>query len=462
MLTGLSLRLDKSEYSRHEPQRSSIRVRVVPVPNTGLADTVMLAIRRKGGPVIFTQQVNLDGNLPKGQIATIDLTAIKDADGIPLAIRGDYQLDAYSPADGYTDPNIAGLQTASADFRISLITIEQMRKGYCFGAPLYASDTPAPLRQPVVVTGVTIDEVSEGTAPGVHSLAFDQANNTLSWSGGQAVTIGSSQEILPDQYGGYVQVTIDDFDLPAADASEGILIDKEKMPDETIRDEIEKAIAQAENTDLKVFLEPYRIATEPFFSDVPAGNWYDRKVSPVMFTRRDFNINGMDWHLDIPVQQLLKIDNLVGYMGNTQALNISSGAFAVNKRSGMLDVLPYNSQYSYLYTFFTQLRFWGVREFIADFWRYSGVAGLETCPADVLKMIGYTAAVTILTVAGQAYRGGYSSESNSKDGVSRAVTYTASATYGIYSASITEYKEWLKINLPRLQNQLRGVLGIVL
>jgi hypothetical protein len=310
------------------------------------------------------------------------------------------------------------------------------------------------------VTGVTITRLSDDTRRGIHAITFDQSANTLSWGGGPAVTIGGAKEILPDAFGGYAEVDIDEFELPAADAAEGIVVDKKDLDDDFIRAEIDKAVAEAENLQLKVFLEPQSIATEPFYSAEGAN--FDRKVQPVMFTRRDFNRNQLAWRLDLPVYQLRRVDELVGYMGNTKALEIHSGAVGVQPKTGEVNVLPYDSQYSYLYTFFLQLSFWGVREYVSDFWRYTGVAGLLETPGDVLKLAGYNAAMTILTVGGQGYRGGFSAESISKDGVSVSKSYTASATYGIYSATIGEYKEWIKTNLPRLQQHYRGLSGVVL
>lgn len=462
-MTGLTITTDKGEYSRFEAARSVIRVRVLPTPTTGLNDTVLVALRRKGGPVIATKEIAFVGAFPKGSIVEFDLKTIVDADGIPSAISGTYEIDGYSPKEGYTDPLTPGLVKAtSAPFLVSMITVEEMRNGYCFGSPLYSSDTPFPKRQPVVVTGVKFYRLSESTRKGTYALVYVAATGgnpaTLSWGGGAAIPIASGREILPDAKGGYAEVDIDKFDLPASDASEGIVVDKQDMQDDVIRSEIARAIAEVENVILKVWLEPQRFATSPFFEE----GGYDRKTASIMFTRNDFNLNGMSWKLDIPVGQILKIDRAVGYIGNTKALEIASGAFAAIQKTGQVDVLPYNSQYTYLYTFFTMYNYWGFRDYISDFWRYSGVAGLRECPADVLKLAAFKAAVSVLTLAGQGYRGGFSSESTSKDGVSRSVSYTASAQYGIYSATIAELKDWIKENEPKLRNQYRGIAMVVL
>jgi hypothetical protein len=453
-MTGLTLKTDKSEYSRHESARSIVKVRLLPTPAAGLAETVTIALRRKGGPVVSTQEITLTGDYPKGHVVSFDLPEIKDASGIPLCIRGEYQVEAS-----------AGDVTASTDvFRIALITVEEMRNGYCFGVPLYASDTPFPKRQPSAVTGVTFSRLSESTRKMVYALVYTAATDsnpaTLAWGGGPAIPITGASEILLDPRGGYAEVNIDEFELPVEDASEGIVVDKQYWDDDKIRSQIDKAISEVENVLLKVYIEPYRVATEPYYSEPDA--FYDLKAVPVMYTSRDFNFNALAWKLDLPFHQLLRVDKMSGHIGNSSALEISSGAFAVNKKSGTVDILPYNGQYSYMYTFFQQINFWGYREYIADFWRYIAVAGLPETPADILKLVGYKAAVSILTIAGHAYRGGFSSESTSKDGVSRSVSYTASASYGIYSATIENNEKWIKENAPKLRTQYRGLSMVTL
>ena len=241
-MTGLILKTDKSEYSRHESARSIVKVRLLPTPATGLAETVTIALRRKGGPVVSTQEIVLAGDYPKGHVATFDLPEIKDASGIPLCVRGEYLVEA-----------TAGAVTASTDvFKIALITVEEMRNGYCFGVPLYASDMPFPKRRPSAVTGVTFYRLSENTRKTTYGLVFtaevDGNPATLSWGGGPAIPITGASEILLDPRGGYAEVNIDEFELPVADASEGIVVDKQYWEDDKLRAEIDKAISEVENT----------------------------------------------------------------------------------------------------------------------------------------------------------------------------------------------------------------------
>ena len=87
---------------------------------------------------------------------------------------------------------------------------------------------------------------------------------------------------------------------------------------------------------------------------------------------------------------------------------------------------------------------------------------MRECPGDVIELIGRHAAIPILAAAGAAFRGGYSSQSISRDGVSESVSYTSSAIYGIYSASIEDYRNWIRENLPALRNRYRGPQPIIM
>lgn len=447
-LSGIQIVTDREEYSRFESGKEIIRARVILTPSTALqGEVVTVRLVRADGGIVATTSVTLTGDYPKGTIVELDTRAT--IDGIPAVVRGNYTVEASQ-----------GGLAASVPIHIAIITVEEMKRGFCQGAPLYSSMVMAPKRQPSAVTGVTITGVSERTRAGVHALAYNHDNNTLSWAGGIPIELSQSSrdEILLDPSGNYIEVAIDHWELPTSNAEEGILIDRQVLNDEFLRHEISAAADQME-TELRVFVEPMRIATEPYFSAPAPGEYFDRKAAPLAYYRTDFNQRGLAWHLSMPYQQLQQVSLLEGYMGNSRALQISSGALAANKTAGIVDVLPYNSEYTMLYTFFVNINFWGVREFIADFWRYKAIAGIDTMPGDVVKAIGYTAAIGILTIAGQAFRAGATSESISKDGVSRSASYQPQ---GVYGAAITEYKEWLKTNTPKLRNKYRGIPCVVL
>jgi hypothetical protein len=449
-LTGIEIHLNRGEYSRFETTRSVVKVRVMPTPATGLvSESVVVCLEKKDIP-IAAQTVVFSGSVPKGIVVEFDLTNIKDTDGITHMNRGEYKITA-----------VQGSLIAGQTFKVAMITADEIRKTYCQGLHLVSGLKMAPKRQPSLVTGVTITNVSKGTKKGVYGLIYDESAKSLTWNSGTAITLteDSTEEILISPKGDYVEVDIDYFSLPSADASEGILIDQQQLEDSFLQSEIEKATAEVEDG-LKVMLEPTRTATEPYYSNPEQGEYFDQPAEPVCFYEKDFNKRGMGWHIDLPYNQVCSVSDLEGYIGNTKALELRSGALTVNRKSGNVDVLPYNSQYAMFYTFFMGINFWGVREYIADFWRYKAIIGInDKNIAELLKMVAYTASISILTTAEQAYRSGITSESMSKDGVSRSQSFNAK---GIYDSTISEYKDWLKDGIPKHRNLLRGIPCVVL
>lgn len=445
-LDALTIHTDHTEYSRFESGRSVVSVRVVPTPTTSLNDTVTVRLKRRDGNEIAAVPVSFVGDSPKGKVVTIDLAGLKDGHGFPLAVRGSYTLAAESGA----------IVSVPRTIRVSLITAHEMKRDYCRGVPLYAREVLVPKKQPTLVAGVTIDRVSPTAPPGLYILKYDQTANTLTWNNGVAVEVGDgvSAEILPDDRGNYIEVTIDSFSLPAATVAEGIFIDLEVMSDESIQNEIDRAVSGVERL-LGAFIEPLRVATDPYYNNPQPGEWFDAKVSSAAFYRREvFTDQARVWHVSLPVTHIHDVSLMTGYVGDNKVLDISNGAFRCNPKQGIVEVMPQGSTYTYIITFFAQLDFWGIREYIPDFWRYKGIAGLRDLEAELLKVIGYDAAITILTTAGQAARGGYSSESISKDGVSRST----SVSKGLYGDTIAEYKEWLKDNRRLVANRHKGLV----
>ena len=448
-ITGLNIRLNKGEFSRYEPSRSVVQVRVIPTPAIAMSgESVVVSILKKG-ITIATQTIIFNGDNPKGMVVPFDLNAITDDNGVPHINHGTYVVTATQ-----------GEVSETERFNAVLITADEMRKSYCQGLYLVAGAKLAPVKQPSVVTGVLITNVSTSTKKGVIALVYDSAAQTLTWGGGPAtpLTEDSDNEIMLDAKGGYVEIEVDYFSLPSSNAGEGILLDAQVMTDEFISGEIAKATREIEDV-LKIKLEPTRVATEPYFSSPPEGRYFDKEAPARAFYSRDFNTRGLAWHLDLPFHQLGQVGDVAGWIGNTAALTLNTGAFAVNRKSGTLDVLPYNSQYAVYWTFFLGINFWGVREYIADFWRYTAIVGLKNGPEpDVLKMVGYAAAISILTTAEQAYRAGMTSESISKDGVTRSQSYNAK---GVYDTAINEYKDWNKTNGPKLRRIYCGIPMVV-
>jgi hypothetical protein len=463
-VTALRIVTDRPEYSRFESGRSVIRARVIPTPATAPADTVTVNLCRFSGHVM--KSVTLDfsaGNFPNGAVAEFDLKQIVDQFGLCTVISGDYYLEAVNAAET--------IRSAKCPARVSLITVEEMKSLYCMGLPMRSGDVLKPRKQPRVVTGVMIQNVSQGTVPGLYPLAFNKgagsAANTLVWGdGGLTVELdqGITDEILVDQDGNYTEVLIDHFGLPASDVSESILIDEETLSDEAIRTQIAHAAKEIESRLGGTWLEPTRIATEPYFLDPAQGQqqeafpYFDARGQEAAFYRSEvFTERAKTWHISFPYKWVQQVPYMCGFFGNTQSLTLNA-VCKVNRIMGTVDFLPDNTTYSYILTFFAQLDMWGIRDYIASFWRYKAIVGLPEVDGDLLKVIGYTAAIPLLTTAGNAYRGGKSSESISKDGVSRSASYGQ----GPYGMAIKECNDWLKSNGSRVISRIKGFTQTIL
>jgi hypothetical protein len=94
---------------------------------------------------------------------------------------------------------------------------------------------------------------------------------------------------------------------------------------------------------------------------------------------------------------------------------------------------------------------------LPNFWHFNLVAGLRQTDPVALEVVAKKAAIDVLTVAGHAYRGGFSSQSISRDGVSESVSYTASAIYGIFSATIEDYSKFINREIKGIRGKYRGM-----
>lgn len=445
VVTGFVAATDRREYSRFEQSRRVVAVAAVNPPSA----SVNFALQR-GGVTVATAlgEPRSDGTWR----AAFDLSALADGDNYPVCISGLYRIAATSgDSTAYTDP-----------FHVSLITVDNLKQSYCKGLPLYAREVLAPKRQPVVVTGVTIDRCSTGVTRSLHTLShvYDGNSHRLKFDAGPEVDLSPNllAEYLPDARGNYLEVTIDWRLLPTTDVTEAIIFDMEPVSDDVLRGEIERAASEMERL-VGTYLEPHRVATEPFFSSPAEGEYFDARINPAVYYRQDmFPINAKVWHVSLPCTYLQKCYALEGWFGDAKTLDIAMGVFKCNVRQGVVEVLPQTTSYVMMVQVFAMLDYWGVREYIADFWRYKALVGLAETTPDLLKAIGYMAAIPVLTLAGQAYRGGLTSESISKDGVSRST----SVPKGMYSASIDEYKEWLKDNRERIVNRYKGINMVTL
>lgn len=357
----------------------------------------------------------------------------------------------------------------SANFDINIVTADKMKKTVLFGIDLQSSDLRTPKFQPRQITGVTLIEVSRN-----HSLSWfplnyvvDTAGNRfLSWDNGELIPVTQLYKdyVLPTQGPGaeFVQVKLDWYSLPAASVSESLFIDELKLHDREIRRYVRDVCDQIESSLLQVYLEPTMLVTDVdpatlSFSgtsgELIIDDDFDFIKSPISFYPR----RGGQWiSIQFPFSQVIRVDQLFGAVANTRVVQINPEWIEVASNNGFTQLVPFNTELAFDFVGLIWVEALHNAVPIPNFWHYNMLTGIRDAPGDILELITKAAAIPILTVAGQAFRGGFSSQSISRDGISESVSYTSSAIYGIYSATIEEYKTWIKENLVGIRSRYRG------
>jgi len=371
--------------------------------------------------------------------------------------------------------NVAG---NSDDFGINIITANGLRDTYLFGIDLQSSDVRSPKFQPRQITGVTVEEVSRN-----HRLAFFPLNLvvqgsgttalvSMSWDNGELipVTANNTEYLLPASGDGaeYVRVAVDFYRLPTINTRESIFIDELTISDDTIRDYIRRATDLVEFTQLHVYLEPTQLVTDLDVSDltftgdgnsIVINSDHDFVINPVTFYPRR---EGHWIDIQFPVVRILDIEELYGAVANTRVVHINTEWIEFNEYSGFTELVPFNTELAFDFVGLIWVESLRSATPVPNFWHFNLIAGLRDITGEVVELIGKQAAIPALTVAGQAFRGGFASQSISRDGVSESASYTSSAIYGIYSATIEEYKNWIRENVIQIKNKYRGPLLISL
>lgn len=485
-----SLAVDHEEYSRFEEDRAVIEAVVFvsgTVSATASENTLRFEIRkarRTRDVVVYTFDVNaatyfglgagvaFDANTPL--YANLDTRlAISSPALVSLIRRGKYFVKVYRSDEA--SPYPAARTKESPDFFINPVTVHRMKKDWCFGIDFQSSDLRSWRFDPRSITGVTLREVSRN-----HKLSFFPLNYTvdaagnkfLSWSNGSIVEVvtGHNEYMLPS--GGpsseYIVVKVDHNRLPTTTKQEELFIEEMALTDTTIRRYVSDSIDHIENTLIQVYVEPTEIVTDVdpstlTYSGVGGtlviNNDYDFIKSPITFYPRQA---GQWIDIQFPFPSLLSVEQLYGAVANTRVVHINPEWIELAELSGYTQLVPFNTELAFDFIGLVWVEALRGATPIPNFWHYNLTAGLRDCPGDILELIGKHAAIPILTAAGAAFRGGYSSQSISRDGVSESVSYTSSAIYGIYSASIEDYRNWIREHVPAIKNRYRGPQMIVM
>ena len=236
------------------------------------------------------------------------------------------------------------------------------------------------------------------------------------------------------------------------------------MSEETLRRRIDEATDEVENTLLQQFLEPTLVVSEidpsqiqftPTLGTLVPNDDYDAIRQPLTY----YPIVPGRWiRIQMPFNWLLSVEQLFGAVANTRVIEIDNQWIVFDEPSGFIELVPYNQQAGFDFLGLVFVESLRSATSIPNFWHYRAWVGLRETPGDILRVIGMKAAIPTLTLAGQAFRGGLASESLSRDGVSQSVSYTASAVYGVYSATIEDYRKEIEQILASFKGKYRGLL----
>jgi hypothetical protein len=488
--TITSLAVNKDEYSKFEEDNAIIEAVTFctgTVSATAAENTLRFEIRkarRTRDVVVYTYDLNVatyfslaigvafDPNTPI--YANLDTRlAISSPDLISLIRRGKYYVKVYRSDE--VSPLPAARDQDSDDFWINPITVDRMKRDWCFGIDFQASDLRTWKFHPRQITGVSMKEVSRN-----HKLSFFPLNfyvnpsgdKYLSWDNGELVPIlpAYKEYMLPAGGPGaeYITVKVDHNRLLSESKQEMLFIEEATLTDTTIRRYISDSLDHVENTLLQVYLEPTQIVTDIDPSKISyTGNAgaivinddYDFIKNPITFYPR---VPGQWIDIQFPYPSLLKVTQLYGAVANTRVVSINNEWIEIAEQSGYTQLVPFNTEIAFDFIGLVWVESLRSATPIPNFWHYNLTSGLRDCPGDVLELVGKHAAIPISTAAGAAFRGGYSSQSISRDGISESVSYTSSAIYGIYSASIEDYRNWIREYLPAMKNRYRGPQMIVM
>lgn len=469
--TSLSVSVDLGEYSKFEvrEERATITVYITAAGGADMSGeqiTVeLIKGRRLRDQAVYTAIYDIVGSSdPVSESTTIYLPDVIDSESVHLIRRGQYFVRVTS----ITTPAVTA---DTSDFPISIITAQQLRETYLFGLNLQASDTRDVVELPVNITGVEIVRVSSTHETGFDVLTYIYTDNTgaggslvreLSWGGGKLVPITAPGRYLlrHDCTDDYMVVQIRSLAaLPTSSQKDELLIGKDEITDRMLQRWLDQTCDWMENDKLAgVFLEPTRIVTDPVLPGNVIPDW-DFIVPAITF----YAVNPSKW-IDIlfPWMSLLKIDEMFGQLAETRIVDIDESWIEISERNGLVQLVPFNQEVAFQFIGLVWVESLRGRIELPNFWHYNAVAGLRQVDPVLLEIIGKKAAIDALTVAGHAFRGGFSSQSVSRDGVSESVGYTASAIYGIYSATIEDYSKFINREIKQVKGRYRGINMIVL
>ena len=463
--TSITVRLDLDEYCKFENDRRKMTVSWTAAGGGNMSGQVLLVelrkARRDRSGISYSRRITISGTSdPVSGTTVIDLKEDAVDDKFINTVRRGYYFIRMSSV---SSPAVVGV---SVDVPISIMTPSFLQQQFLFGLPLEAREQLMVKFQPVNVTGVEVIEASQTHPIGFATLTYVYNASPLlqqiSWGAGPLVSITApGRYLLKFDCNGtdYIVIQVRNLAaLPTSNQTDELLMAHSKITDAMMRRWIEQACDWLENDKIAgVFLEPTRIVTDVVQPGNVQPDW-DFIVPPITY----YAIASAKWiDIYVPYMWLLRLDRLYGKIADTEVIDVSLQWAEISERNGMVQLVPFNSSTAFQYIGLTWVSALSGPIDLPNFWHFNAVAGLRNVDPILIEIIGKKAAMDALTQAGHAYRGGFSSQSISRDGVSESVSYTASAIYGIYAATIEDYNKFLNREIKQIKGRYRGLNVLV-
>ena len=460
LISSMSIALDRNtSYSRYDltTPANVITVTITISPTSAVTDTLTVTLQRqstaRGADVINTASnapiipivsapyvvqtniINLSNFSGTTVTTTFDVRAAQDANGFINArhsmVEGDYNIIATTTTQGVT---------AQANTTVTIMTVEEMKQRWCYGAPLIAFEQLMPKLQPQLVTGVTIKTVGFGTARGLYPLVYTPGSPaTLQWGNSTPITLNPAitQYVLYDQAGNNVTISVNFASLPVSTTTENIFLDYNTISDQWILQQIIQTTADVERG-LMTYLEPTHVVARNFlqFTNNPP-TIYDIISEGVPFYKYNEEMRWLT--IETPFVNILKINTIAGFFNQQQTVVIPLDWITYDTRNGLVQLVPTNFAVldwlflgAAFYAFFIQ------NNYVPNFWSFDVICGLrEGVFEDIRAYIAMCAACIVLAQVGMArYPAGVTSYSVGRDGVSES----ASLIPGVYRQLIDQYE----------------------
>lgn len=453
-ITALSIKLNRSHFSKYEPSRSVVTATVTATGTAGDQATITLRRTTLGAAVdLDSQVVTFTGSPIAPVTVSFDLKTYTDADGY-ATVRSSRREDDY-----HVIGDVDGSPLADVTFTVTPITAEAMKSDFLKGLPLTAAESLMVRLQPQAITGVTVKKVSPQSATGAGVLAFT-APSTLAWANGGAVNLipGVTSYLLPDAQSGYLLVDVDAALLPGSSISETLYLEPEEITDEEIVSHVLAEMAALEAS-MQVHLEPTVVATERIRTPDLV---YDVAGDSISYYPPPDRVRIVN--IPLPYRVIQKVYELSAWFNRDKETTFGDdwqiqttlgGGISLLPSSGSTLVILYNLQQLGVQALYRS------HHYLPGFWQYHILSGLREIPIELRHFIGKRAAIDILGLAGNMrYPGGTTNESISRDGVSESRGLNPK---GVYAALIDQYRtdtgmqDGKETLVPKLRQRYGGI-----